>query len=166
MSLCALPVRALISSTVRRRFLPASRAAPLVPVTPIHHIRAMADITPVFSKEAAPPAGPYSHAIKTPTAIYCSGQIPSDADGNLVQGSIGDKTAACLRNLKGVLAAAGSSLDRVVKVNIFLTDMEYFGEMNQTYEKWFVSHKPARSCVAVKQLPKGVEIEIECIALP
>lgn len=106
-----------------------------------------------------------SHAIKTPTAIYCSGQIPCDSNGNLVEGTIGEKTAACISNLKAVLTAAGSSIERVVKVNIFLADMSLFADMNKEYEKWF-THKPARSCVAVKQLPKAVDVEIECIALP
>ncbi|RYO79948.1 hypothetical protein DL766_009079 [Monosporascus sp. MC13-8B] len=128
----------------------------------------MADITPVFSKDAAPHLRPdkqQSHAIKTPTAIYCSGQIPSDSQGNLVEGTIGEKTAACISNLKAVLTAAGSSIERVVKVNIFLADMSSFADMNKEYEKWF-THKPARSCVAVKTLPKNVDVEIECIALP
>ncbi|KAI2629706.1 YjgF-like protein [Hypoxylon sp. NC1633] len=125
----------------------------------------MSDLTPVFSKDAAPPAGPYSHAIKTPSAIYCSGQIPSDSNGKLVEGTIGEKTAQCISNLKAVLTAAGSSIDKVVKVNIFLADMSLFADMNTEYAKWF-THKPARSCVAVKQLPKSVDIEIECIALP
>ncbi|KAI1455692.1 YjgF-like protein [Annulohypoxylon moriforme] len=125
----------------------------------------MSDITHVFAKDAAPPAGPYSHAIKTPTAIYCSGQIPCDAQGNLVEGTIGEKTASCISNLKAVLTAAGSSIEKVVKVNIFLADMSLFADMNVEYAKWFV-HKPARSCVAVKQLPKGVDVEIECVALP
>lgn len=75
------------------------------------------------------------------------------------------KTAACITNLKAVLTAAGSSLDRVVKVNIFLADMALFADMNVEYEKWF-TQKPARSCVAVKTLPKNVDVEIECIALP
>ncbi|KAK3334797.1 Endoribonuclease L-PSP-domain-containing protein [Neurospora tetraspora] len=121
--------------------------------------------TPVFSKDAAPPAGPYSHAIKTPTAIYCSGQIPCDSEGNLVEGTIQEKTAACIKNLKAVLEAAGSSIEKVVKVNAFLTDMSNFAAMNEEYSKWF-THKPARSCVAVYQLPKGVDVEIECIAIP
>ncbi|KAA8634852.1 hypothetical protein SMACR_08484 [Sordaria macrospora] len=121
--------------------------------------------TPVFSKDAAPPAGPYSHAIKTPTAIYCSGQIPCDSEGNLVEGTIQEKTAACIKNLSAVLEAAGSSIEKVVKVNAFLTDMSNFAAMNEEYSKWF-THKPARSCVAVHQLPKGVDVEIECIALP
>ncbi len=82
-----------------------------------------------------------------------------------MQGTMGDRTKACLQALSAVLEEAGSSLDKVVKVQIFLTDMQSFNEMNAEYEKW-ITHKPARSCVAVKQLPKGVDIEIECVALP
>ena len=73
-------------------------------------------------------------------------------------------TELCINNLSAVLTAGGSSIDKVVKVNIFLASMDHFAEMNGTYEKFF-KHKPARSCVAVYQLPKGVPIEIECIAL-
>ncbi|KAG4413115.1 hypothetical protein IFR04_013732 [Cadophora malorum] len=125
----------------------------------------MSDMTPILSKNAMPPVGPYSQAIKTSHAIYCSGQLPADAQGVIVEGSMGERTAACLKALSAVLTEAGSSLDRVVKVQIFLTDMKDFGDMNVEYEKW-IKHKPARSCVAVKQLPKGVDIEIECVALP
>ncbi|KAI1382203.1 endoribonuclease L-PSP [Hypoxylon crocopeplum] len=159
----AFPVRSILSSAVRRSLISASRTPFLSVVS--NPVRNMSDLTPVFSKDAAPPAGPYSHAIKTPSAIYCSGQIPCDSNGNLVEGTIGEKTAACISNLKAVLTAAGSSIERVVKVNIFLADMSLFADMNKEYEKWF-THKPARSCVAVKQLPKAVDIEIECIALP
>ncbi|KAK3394825.1 Endoribonuclease L-PSP-domain-containing protein [Podospora didyma] len=136
-------------------------------ISPPRLVRNIANMsaTPVFTKNAAPPAGPYSQAIKTPNAIYCSGQIPCDAAGNLVEGTIQEKTAACIANLKAVLEEAGSSIEKVVKVNIFLTDMANFANMNEEYAKWFV-HKPARSCVAVKQLPKAVDVEIECIALP
>lgn len=73
-------------------------------------------------------------------------------------------TELCINNLSAVLKAAGSGIEKVVKVNVFLTTMDNFAEMNATYEKFF-THKPARSCVAVYQLPKGVPIEIECIAL-
>lgn len=135
-------------------------------------------------------AGPYSQAIKTPSAVYCSGQIPCDKKGNLITGSIQELTAACIQNLKAVLEEAGSGIEKVVKVNVFLTDMANFAvcytqslwrqamegsevltdigvlqDMNEEYAKWF-THKPARSCVAVKQLPKGVDVEIECIAVP
>ncbi|RKU42677.1 hypothetical protein DL546_004647 [Coniochaeta pulveracea] len=121
--------------------------------------------TPVFTKNAAFPAGPYSQAIKTPSTIYCSGQIHSDLEGNLIKGSIQELTAQCIKNLKAVLEEAGSSIEKVVKVNVFLDDMANFATMNEEYAKWF-THKPARSCVAVKQLPKGATVEIECIALP
>lgn len=97
--------------------------------------------------------------------MYCSGQIPADSQGNLIEGSITEKTAQCFKNVQAILAAAGSSCDKIVKVNVFLADMSSFAEMNSEYAKW-VPHKPARSCVAVKQLPLGVEVEIECIALP
>ena len=76
-----------------------------------------------------------------------------------------DRTQACLKGLSAVLAEAGSSLDKVVKTQVFLTDINDFEEMNAEYAKWF-KHKPARTTVAVKELPKGVDIEIECIALP
>lgn len=111
------------------------------------------------------PVGPYSQAIKTPHAIYCSGQLPADARGNLIEGSTAEKTRACLEALEAVLTEAGSGLDRIVKVQIFLTDMADFADMNAEYEK-LIRHKPARSCVAVRQLPKNVNIEIECVALP
>jgi 2-iminobutanoate/2-iminopropanoate deaminase len=78
---------------------------------------------------------------------------------------MGERTAACLKALSAVLTEARSSLDKVVKVQVFLTDMKDFAEMNAEYEKW-IMHKPARSCVAVKELPKGVDVEIECVALP
>jgi len=81
-----------------------------------------------------------------------------------VEGSIADKTEACCKNIIAILEEAGSSIDRVVKATVFLDDAAHFGEMNRRYEKFF-AHKPARSCVAVKQIPKGVPIEIECIAL-
>ncbi|PNY23597.1 2-iminobutanoate/2-iminopropanoate deaminase [Tolypocladium capitatum] len=125
----------------------------------------MADQTIIFTKNAPAPVGPYSQAIKTPTAIYCSGQIPLTAEGTMVEGSIADKTKQCCQNLEAVLKEAGSSIPKVVKCSIFLSDMAHFAEMNSVYEQWF-AHKPARSCVAVKTLPKNVDVEIEAIALP
>lgn len=77
---------------------------------------------------------------------------------------MGEKTAACIRSLQAILEEAGSSLDKVVKVQVFLTDMKDFAAMNDEYAKWFTT-KPARSCVAVHQLPKGVNVEIECVAV-
>ncbi|OHW95668.1 protein hmf1 [Colletotrichum incanum] len=135
------------------------------------HASKMSDQSIVFTKNAPahhqtnPDSLLQSQAIKTPTAIYCSGQIPLTPEGNLLEGSITDKTKQCIANLKAVLVEAGSSIEKVVKVNIFLADMGSFAEMNGEYEKWF-THKPARSCVAVKTLPKNVDVEIEAIALP
>ncbi|KAI0428859.1 endoribonuclease L-PSP [Xylaria sp. FL1042] len=168
---CAMSIPRRILSTSPRliksidRLVNPFQASRIPSVTAFTPIRTMADMTPVFSKDAAPPAGPYSHAIKTPTAIYCSGSIPMDSQGNLIQGSITEQTTQVFKNLKAVLTEAGSSLDKVVKVNIFLADMSSFAEMNEEYAKW-LTHKPARSCVAVKTLPKNVDVEIECIALP
>ncbi|KAI0993741.1 hypothetical protein K3495_g14443 [Podosphaera aphanis] len=128
----------------------------------------MSEMIPIYTADAAFPAGPYSQAIKTQSTIYCSGQIPCTANGTLLTlstSTISEMTELCIKNIAAILTEAGSSIDRVVKVNVFLTTMDNFAEMNGTYEKWF-KHKPARSCVAVKELPKGVPVEIECIALP
>lgn len=76
---------------------------------------------------------------------------------------IGLQTEKCILNIKGILEGAGSGLAKVIKTTVFITDMAHFAEVNTVYEKYF-THKPARSCVAVKQLPKGVPVEIECIA--
>ncbi|KAB8216760.1 Endoribonuclease L-PSP/chorismate mutase-like protein [Aspergillus novoparasiticus] len=135
----------------------------LRPQLPIQ-IVTMSGMTPISAAGACPPAGPYSQAVRANGQIFVSGQIPADASGNLVTGNIGDQTQACCNNIKAIVDAAGSSVDKIVKVNVFLTDMANFAEMNATYEKFF-THKPARSCVAVAQLPKGVPVEIECIAL-
>ncbi|KAI9816710.1 MAG: hypothetical protein M1832_004999 [Thelocarpon impressellum] len=122
------------------------------------------EITPLSTANACPPAGPYSQGVRAGGTIYVSGQIPADATGALVEGSIATKTEACIANIAAILAAAGCSLANVAKVNVFLTDMADFAEMNGVYERRFVT-RPARSCVAVKQLPKGVPVEIECIAV-
>ena len=81
----------------------------------------------------------------------------------MIEGSITDKATLCCENIKAILAEAGVGLDKVVKVNVFLDDMAHFAEMNGVFAKYF-AHKPARSCVAVKTLPKNVPVEIECIA--
>ncbi|CAG7917372.1 unnamed protein product [Penicillium olsonii] len=144
-----------LSQTIR----PITRPIPLRP-----QFIMSANMSIVSAKDACPPAGPYSQAIRANGQIFVSGQIPADASANLIEGNIGDKTQVCCDNIKAILTAAGSSVSKIVKVNVFLTDMANFAEMNATYEKFFV-HKPARSCVAVHQLPKGVPVEIECIAL-
>ena len=109
-------------------------------------------------------AGPYTQAISALGFIFVSGQIPGEPSGQLVTGSISVQTAACCENIKAILAEAGSDISKVVKTTVFLDNMDNFAEMNVTYEKYF-EHRPARSCVAVKTLPKGVPVEIECTAL-
>ncbi len=108
--------------------------------------------------------GPYSQAIISSPFLFISGQIPINKDGTLIEGNVTEKTIKCVENIKEILAAAGTSLDKVAKVTVFLTSMDDFKTMNEGYEAVF-KHKPARSCVAVKELPKGVPVEIECIAI-
>lgn len=127
-------------------------------------------LNPAFERQlklfAHPVAGPYSQAICTPHAIYVSGQLPALADGTLPPGTMAYKASLCIKNIHEILKEAGSDLNKVVKMTVFLTDMKNFAEVNREYELHFRDTKPARSCVAVKELPKGVEIEMECVALP
>ncbi len=115
---------------------------------------------------AAPKAiGPYSQAIKAGGWLYLSGQIPIDPETNqLVLGPIEEQTELVLKNAAEVLAAASSSLQNVVKVTLFLANMEDFPKVNETYSKFFKSVPPARSTVEVARLPKDVGIEVEMIA--
>jgi 2-iminobutanoate/2-iminopropanoate deaminase len=115
--------------------------------------------------DKAPAAiGPYSQAIVTESIVYTSGQIPlSPVTGEIVGSTIAEQTESLIQNLKEILTAADSSIDRVIKTTCFLTDMKSFAEFNAVYEKHFTS-KPARSCVEVSALPKGVLVEIEAIA--
>lgn len=119
-----------------------------------------------INTENAPAAiGPYSQAIKTNGFVFTSGQIALDpATGEVVAGGISEQTVRICENLKAVLAEAGSSLDKVVKTTCFLADMNDFSAFNNVYGQYF-TQKPARSCVAVKTLPKGVLAEVEVIAL-
>jgi len=108
--------------------------------------------------------GPYSQAMVTGSLVYTSGQIPLAPDtGEVVGTEVAGQTERVIANLKAVLEAAGSSIEKVVKTTCFLTDMADFAAFNGVYEKHFVG-KPARSTVAVRQLPKNVLVEIEAIA--
>ena len=119
----------------------------------------------VSTPEAPAAVGAYSQAIVSNGLVYCSGQVPLDpGTGELVVGSIADQTRRCLENLSAVLRAAGASLDDVVKVTAFLLDMGDFPEFNEAYSEFFGDEPPARATVAVAGLPKGAEVEIECIA--
>ena len=117
--------------------------------------------------DKAPKAiGPYAQAIKANGFIYTAGQIPIDPKtGNFVEGGINEQTRQVLENLKAVLAAAGSSLDQVVKATVFLKNMADFPAMNEIYGEYFGSAKPARSTVAVAELPRGALVEIDLVAL-
>ena len=120
----------------------------------------------IVQTDNAPQAiGPYSQAMKVGDFIFTSGQIALTPSGEMVQDNIELQTEQVMKNLQAVLEVSGSSLQNVVKTTIFLADMDDFAIVNAIYEKWFDGHKPARSTVAVKTLPKNALVEIECIAL-
>lgn len=127
----------------------------------------MSSVTPVFTNKAPAPVAPYSQAVKAGGFVYISGQVPLTAEGKLVEGheDIQVQARQVLLNLKNVVEGAGSSWEKLVKINIFITDMSKFGLVNEIYSEFFSTHKPARSCVAVKSLPLNVDVEIEAIAL-
>lgn len=121
----------------------------------------------VIATDAGPKAiGPYSQGIKANGLIFLSGQIPLDpATQQLIEGDAAVQTDRVLQNIRGVLQAAGSSLDQVVKTTVFLKNMSDFAAMNEIYGRYFTQSPPARSTVEVARLPKDVLIEIEVIAL-
>ena len=120
----------------------------------------------VISTERAPGAvGPYSQAIVAGGFVWCSGQIPLDpSTGQLVQGEIEDETRQVLSNLRAVLDAAGSSLDRVVRATVYLADLSDFERVNAVYAESFGDQPPARVCIEACGLPKGARVEIDAIA--
>ena len=118
-----------------------------------------------FSPEGAVAVGPYSHAVAAGDLVYLSGQSPIDAaTKQLVEGGVAEQTEQCFRNLFAVLTAAGLTPDDVVKVNVFLTDINDFAAMNAVYARHFSAPYPARSTVGVAALPVGARVEIEMIA--
>ena len=120
----------------------------------------------VFTEQAPTAIGPYSQAKLVEPFLFTSGQIPVDPVTNLVvEGGIASQTDMVMKNLAAVLAAADLSLSDVVKTTCFLSDMADFSVFNAVYETHFGEHKPARSCVAVKTLPKNVLVEVEAIAV-
>jgi 2-iminobutanoate/2-iminopropanoate deaminase len=115
---------------------------------------------------AAAAIGPYSQAIRCDNLLFVSGQIPLDpATGELVSEDIGEQTHRALQSLSAILEAAGSSLDRVVKTTVFLTDLDDFQVVNSIYATYFAAPAPARSTVQVSRLPKAVSVEIDAIAV-
>lgn len=122
--------------------------------------------TAISTTQAPAAIGPYSQAIEANGTIYVSGQLPiNPATGEFAEGGIKELTAQSLTNIKNILAEAGLTMANVVKTNVFLADMADFSEMNEVYAQFFSAPFPARSAVAVKTLPKGARIEIECIAV-
>ena len=125
----------------------------------------MASLTVVSTPHAPKAIGPYSQAIVHGGMVYTAGQVALDpATMELVPGAVGDQTERVFANLKAVLAAAGTRLDRVVKTTVYLVDMADFSAMNEVYAKHFGDHRPARSTVAVAGLPKGARVEIDVVA--
>ncbi|MDD7363695.1 MAG: RidA family protein [Peptoniphilus sp.] len=119
----------------------------------------------IIKTDNAPSAiGPYSQAVEHDGIVYTSGQIPVDPKTGELKTDIKEATRQSLTNLKNLLEAAGSGLDEIMKVNIFILDMGQFSDINAVYSEFFTDHKPARSCVAVTTLPKDAVIEIEAFA--
>jgi 2-iminobutanoate/2-iminopropanoate deaminase len=125
------------------------------------------NVRDVIATDRGPKAiGPYSQAIKANGFIFISGQIPLDPrTQQLVDADIAQQTERVLENLKGIVEAAGSSLDRAVKTTVFLKDLGDFAAMNEVYGRYFPSSPPARATVEVSRLPRDVRVEIELIAL-
>jgi 2-iminobutanoate/2-iminopropanoate deaminase len=120
----------------------------------------------ILTDRGPKPIGPYSQAVKANGFIFVSGQIAFDpSTGQIVEGNVAKQTERVLENLRAILEAAGSSLDKAVKTTVFLTDMTEFAEMNQVYSRYLSSNPPARSTVEVAGLPRDVKVEIEVVAL-
>jgi len=120
----------------------------------------------INTKDAPAAVGPYSQAIKKGNMIFVSGQIPFDPETmELVSDDIKEQTEQSLKNVKAILAAAGATLDNVVKTRIYLDDMEQFCNVNEVYARFFNSKLPARVCMEVSRLPKDVKIEVEVTAI-
>lgn len=118
----------------------------------------------VQTPDAPAAIGPYSQAVRFGNLVVTSGQIPLTAAGELVEGDVEAQTRQVIANLRAVLRAAGTDLDRVVKTTVFLADMNEFSIMNSVYEQEFSAPYPARSTVQVARLPRDVRVEIEVLA--
>jgi 2-iminobutanoate/2-iminopropanoate deaminase len=120
---------------------------------------------PVFTTDAPKPGGHYSQAVIHANTIYVAGQLPINPEtGERVTGSIEEQTLQTLKNVAAIVRAAGSEVDRIVKVTVFISDIALWGRVNQVYAEFFGEHRPARSVVPVKDLHYGFLIEIEAVA--
>ncbi len=119
-----------------------------------------------IATDKAPAAiGPYSQAIRAGGLVFVSGQIPLTPEGTLVKGTVAEEARQALANLKAILEAAGSGLDRVVQVTAYLTDIAGFEAFNRVYAEFFAEPYPARAVIGVAELPKGVKVEVAAVAL-
>jgi 2-iminobutanoate/2-iminopropanoate deaminase len=124
----------------------------------------MSELHPIETPDAPAAIGPYSQAVRHGTLLFCSGQLPVDPETDeLVEGSPAAETERCLRNLEAVCAAAGTTLDRAVRLTIYTTRLDAFAEINHAYAAFFPEDPPARAAVGVAELPKGARVEIDAI---
>ena len=123
---------------------------------------------PVTALNAPAAVGPYSHAVRTGGLLFCSGQIPLDADSGELRGDTpADQARQCLENLQAVCAAAGATLADAVRLTVYMTDLSAFAEVNEAYAAFFESDPPARVAIGVAALPRGAEVEIDAVvAMP
>jgi 2-iminobutanoate/2-iminopropanoate deaminase len=119
----------------------------------------------IVNAPGAPAAiGPYSHAVRAGDLLFCSGQIPLDpSSGELLGETPAEQARRCLENLSAVCAAAGASLERAVRLTVYMTDLAAFAEVNEVYASFFPREPPARVAVGVAQLPKGAQVEIDAV---
>jgi 2-iminobutanoate/2-iminopropanoate deaminase len=119
----------------------------------------------IYTKNAPEPIGPYSQAIQFNNLIFTSGQIPIDpSTGQFIDGDIKAQTKQTIRNIENILTEAGSDISKVIKVTVYLKDINEFTAMNEIYEEYFGKSKPARSTIEAAKLPKGALIELDAIA--
>jgi 2-iminobutanoate/2-iminopropanoate deaminase len=119
----------------------------------------------IHTNNAPAPIGPYSQAVKAGNILFLSGQVALDADGNLHIGNIQEETHQVMKNIIALLKEAGARVEHIAKTTIFLSDMALFAEVNEVYGSYFTGNYPARETVAVKGLPKNVNVEISVTAI-
>jgi 2-iminobutanoate/2-iminopropanoate deaminase len=124
----------------------------------------MSDRQTIDAPGAPPAIGPYSHAVRSGELLFCSGQIPLDAAGGKIVGDTpAEQATRCLENLQAVCAAAGTTLQRAIRLTIYTTELGAFAEINEAYASFFAAEPPARAAVGVAELPKGALVEIDAI---